>query len=61
MPVRNYRDLVAWKKAFQLTLAIYEETSYFPVEEKYGITSQLRKAGDPRANFATSYLLLLDP
>ncbi len=44
MPARDYRDLIAWKKAFELALAVYEETSYFPVEEKYGITSQLRRA-----------------
>jgi four helix bundle protein len=44
MPARNYRDLIAWKKAFELTLAVYEETADFPVEEKYGITAQLRKA-----------------
>ena len=44
MQARDYRDLIAWKKAFELALAIYEETSYFPKEEKYGITSQLRRA-----------------
>jgi len=42
---KDYRDLVAWKKAFELTLAIYKETSCFPAEEKFGITSQLRRAG----------------
>jgi four helix bundle protein len=45
MPARNYRDLIAWQKAFALTLAVYEETAHFPVEEKYGIRAQLRKAG----------------
>ncbi len=45
MPNRDYRDLIAWKKAFELSLVIYQETASFPVEEKYGITSQLRKAG----------------
>jgi len=44
MPSRDYRDLVAWKKAFELTLAIYRETSSFPSGEKYGLTSQLRRA-----------------
>lgn len=39
------RDLIAWKKAFELALAIYKETSSFPACEKYGITSQLRRAG----------------
>jgi len=44
MPARNYRDLIVWKKAFDLTLAVYAETACFPREEKYGITAQLRKA-----------------
>jgi four helix bundle protein len=44
MPARNYQDLIVWKKAFELTLAIYAETACFPTEEKFGITAQLRKA-----------------
>jgi hypothetical protein len=44
MPARNYRDLIVWKKAFDLTSAVYAETACFPREEKYGITAQLRKA-----------------
>jgi four helix bundle protein len=45
MPAANYSDLIAWKKAFELALTIYRITSNFPIEEKYGITSQLRRAG----------------
>jgi four helix bundle protein len=45
MMARNYRDLIVWQKAFELALAIYAETACFPAEERYGITSQLRKAG----------------
>jgi len=45
MPAANYSDLIAWKKAFELALSIYRVTSHFPIEEKYGITSQLRRAG----------------
>ena len=44
MPNRDYRDLIAWKRAFSFSLAIYQATAKFPIEEKYGITSQLRKA-----------------
>ncbi len=44
MPSRNYRDLIVWKKAFDLTLAVYAGTKGFPMEEKFGITAQLRKA-----------------
>ena len=41
---RKYKDLVAWKRSHELTLAIYKQTQRFPVEERYGLTSQLRRA-----------------
>jgi four helix bundle protein len=45
MPVRNYVELFAWQKAFDLAIALYKETDCFPIEERYGITAQIRKAG----------------
>lgn len=39
-----YRDLKVWEKAHTLTKEVYELTSYFPKDEKYGLTSQLRRA-----------------
>jgi four helix bundle protein len=42
--VRDFRDLAVWGKAHQLTLAVYRETSTFPVAEIYGLTSQARRA-----------------
>ncbi len=42
--MRNYRDLLVWEKAHKLTLAIYEETNAFPKEERFGLTSQVRRA-----------------
>jgi four helix bundle protein len=44
MPTGNYRDFIAWKKAFSLALAIYKVTSDLPDEERHGLTSQLRRA-----------------
>jgi four helix bundle protein len=44
VPARNYRDLIVWQKSFDLAVAVYQETLGFPAEEKYGITSQLRRA-----------------
>jgi four helix bundle protein len=42
--VESYRDLVAWQKAMGLALGIYEATRKLPDSEKFGLTSQLRRA-----------------
>jgi four helix bundle protein len=44
MASRNYQDLIAWQKAMDLAIHVYEATSSFPTEERYGLTSQLRRA-----------------
>jgi four helix bundle protein len=44
MGARNYRDLIVWQKALALASWIYKETALSPIEERYGITLQLRKA-----------------
>jgi len=42
--MRNYKDLVVWERAHQLTLAVYRNTRTFPSEERFGLTSQMRRA-----------------
>jgi len=42
--MRNYKDLVVWEKAHLLTLAVYKNTRPFPNEERFGLTSQMRRA-----------------
>ncbi|HTW58472.1 MAG TPA: four helix bundle protein [Terriglobales bacterium] len=42
--MRNYKDLLVWEKAHKLTLALYKETSTFPKDERFGLTSQVRRA-----------------
>ena len=42
--MRNYRDLLVWEKAHKLTLCIYRQTQSFPKEERFGLTSQIRRA-----------------
>jgi len=32
-----------WRKAHELSLAVYKSTSRFPSDEKFGITSQIRR------------------
>jgi four helix bundle protein len=41
--MKNFRDLLVWQKAHQLTLASYRDTVRFPREEIYGLTSQIRR------------------
>src|SRR5687768_3204816 len=43
-PLRSYRDLVAWQKGMELVEGIYAATRYWPKEELYGLTSQIRRA-----------------
>ena len=40
----HWSELDVWKKAHELTLEIYKQTAKFPSEERYGLTSQLRRA-----------------
>lgn len=42
--LKNYKELNVWRKAYQLSLEIYKITKSFPKEEKYGLTSQIRRA-----------------
>jgi four helix bundle protein len=42
--IRSYKDLVVWQRAFALGAEIYRLTAGFPNEEKFGLTSQLRRA-----------------
>jgi four helix bundle protein len=42
--VKDFRDLQVWHKAHQLTLTIYRLTARFPREERYGLTTQLRRS-----------------
>jgi four helix bundle protein len=42
--LKSFRELVAWQKAYELTLEIYRATSAFPKKEVYGFVSQMRRA-----------------
>ena|SRR6266496_1855933 len=44
-PGRCYRDLVVWQRAIELVTEVYRSTSaWFHDGERYGLTSQLRRA-----------------
>ena len=40
----SYERLKAWQLTYQLALSIYEVTDGFPRDERFGLTSQLRRA-----------------
>jgi four helix bundle protein len=42
--VKNYKELTVWQKSVSLSAAVYKLTHQFPDIEKFGLTSQLRRA-----------------
>ena len=51
--MQDFRKLAVWRKAHELTLAVYASTARFPRDEIYGLTSQLRlPASSVPANIA---------
>ncbi len=42
--MKNHYDLDVWKKSIELVKDIYEVSKFFPKEEIYGLTSQIRRA-----------------
>src|SRR4051812_4476890 len=41
---KSYRDLRVWDEAISLALEVYRITESFPQAERFGLTSQLRRA-----------------
>ncbi len=42
--LKNYRDLKVWQKSYRLCLDLYRITKKYPKEERYGLTSQIRRS-----------------
>ena len=42
--MRNFRNWEIWKLSRKFVVEIYMITKDFPIEEKYGLTNQLRRA-----------------
>lgn len=43
--MHNFKELKSWQKAIEFCVEIYKLTGSFPSEERFGLTSQLRRAG----------------
>ena len=42
--IKSFRDLIVYKKAFELAYKIYEITKSFPKDEQYSLTDQIRRS-----------------
>ena len=42
--MRTYRELEAWQQAMLLVERCYKEAERFPLDERFGLTDQLRRA-----------------
>jgi four helix bundle protein len=41
---KGFRDLTVWQKAMDLAASVYRITKEFPADERFGLTSQMRRA-----------------
>ena len=46
MSFSDFTELSVWKKAFALLLDVYSCTKAFPGDEKFGMVSDMRRAGN---------------
>jgi four helix bundle protein len=42
--LKNFKELKVWQRAYQVCLDIYQISKDFPNKEKFGLTSQIRRA-----------------
>lgn len=52
----DFKELLAYKKAFDLSMRIYHESKSFPKEETYSLTDQIRRSSrSVCANISEAY------
>jgi four helix bundle protein len=44
LKARKFKDLKVWQLGKQITIDIYGLTNHFPVDERYGLVSQMRRS-----------------
>ena len=60
--MQGFRELKVWHKAHDLTLHVCKPTDRFPATERYGMTSQIRRATvSVAANIAEGAVRSSDP
>jgi four helix bundle protein len=54
--LKNYKELKVWQKSYQMCLETYRITKGFPKEERYTLTSQIRRSAvSVPSNIAEGY------
>ena len=41
--MHNFKELKVWQKAIDLTVEIYKATAFMPTDERFGLTSQMKR------------------
>src|SRR5690348_7527476 len=44
MQINSAKDLIVYKRAFELSMRVFELSQGFPAEERYALTSQIRRS-----------------
>ena len=53
---QSFEDIIAWQKAHAFVLSVYGITKKFPDDERFGLTTQFRRAAvSIEANIAEGY------
>jgi four helix bundle protein len=42
--IRDYKDLVVWRKSILFATLLYKLSARFPKDERFGLTNQVRRA-----------------
>ena len=42
--MKSYRDLIVWQKSVTMVTHVYQLLKTFPDDEKFGLTSQLKRS-----------------
>jgi len=42
--IKSFKDLKVWQEAHKLSLEIYKQTKFFPKDEIFGLTSQMKRS-----------------